>query len=139
VSQDLAFTVCTSLATAGWLALLAAPRRPLVLALTGLVLPAVLAVAYVTALALSLQQRVAGSGFGSLDAVALLFQNRWALLAGWIHYLAFDLFVGTWIVRDAMDRRARRAVLLPILLVTFLFGTAGLLVYLSLRQRVTGA
>ena len=42
-----------------------------------------------------------GGGFGSLDAVSRLFQNPYLLLAGWIHYLAFDLKVGCWEWRDA--------------------------------------
>ncbi len=43
----------------------------------------------------------AKGGFGSLAEVALLFSNPHILLAGWIHYLAFDLFIGGWEVRDA--------------------------------------
>jgi hypothetical protein len=48
-------------------------------------------------------------GFSSLAAVAELFSNQWLLLAGWVHYLAFDLFVGTWETRDAVDREPGRA------------------------------
>ena len=42
-----------------------------------------------------------GGGFGSLQQVSKLFENRYILLAGWIHYLAFDLFTGCWMVRDS--------------------------------------
>jgi Domain of unknown function (DUF4281) len=137
MNQDLIFKACTLLATAGWLGLIFLPRRPRVRTFTGIVIPAVIGVLYVGAFALSLRDAVAGGGFGSLDAVALLFQNRWALLAGWIHYLAFDLFVGTWIVRDATERRVLHPLLVPLLVLTFLLGPAGLLGYLLLRRALT--
>ena len=81
--------------------------------------------------------RFAGSagGFASLAAVATLFSNPWLLLAGWTHYLAFDLFVGSWEVRDARERGIPHLCVLPCLALTFLFGPAGWLLYLALRAR----
>jgi len=55
------------------------------------------------------------------------------LLAGWVHYLAFDLFVGSWEARDALSHRIPHLAVIPCLLLTFLFGPAGLLLYLLLR------
>jgi hypothetical protein len=72
-------------------------------------------------------------GFSSLEAVGQLFTRPWMLLAGWLHYLAFDLFVGSWMVRDAKERGIRHVLILPLLLLTFLFGPAGWLGYLGLR------
>ena len=46
----------------------------------------------------------AEGGFSSLAAVSTLFADPWVLLAGWTHYLAFDLFIGGWEVRDARQR-----------------------------------
>src|SRR6186997_1209375 len=43
-------------------------------------------------------------GFSSLSAVSMLFSDRWVLLAGWLHYLAFDLLVGRWETQDAAKR-----------------------------------
>ena len=65
--------------------------------------------------------------------VAKLFSNRWLLLAGWIHYLAFDLFIGAWEVRDAQDLGISHFIVIPCLLLTFLFGPAGLLLYFVIR------
>ena len=45
-------------------------------------------------------------GFGSLAEVRQLFERPGLLAAGWLHYLAFDLFVGTWIARDAAQARS---------------------------------
>src|SRR6266566_35749 len=63
----------------------------------------------------------------------LLFSNRWLVLAGWIHYLAFDLFVGSWEVRDARERGIPHLAVVPCLLLTFMFGPAGWLAYSGVR------
>ncbi len=72
-------------------------------------------------------------GFGSLAEVSLLFRSERALLAGWIHYLAFDLFIGSWEVRDSARVGLRHLLVVPCLVLTFLFGPAGLLLYFALR------
>ncbi|HEU6452531.1 MAG TPA: ABA4-like family protein, partial [Gemmatimonadaceae bacterium] len=64
------------------------------------------------------------------------FENPWALLAGWVHYLAFDLFVGGWEVRDAQRRGIPHLLVVPALVLTFLFGPGGLLLYLAIRSLV---
>jgi hypothetical protein len=56
-------------------------------------------------------------------------------VVGWIHYLAFDLFVGLWIARDADAKNFSRLLQAPILLATFLAGPLGLLVWLAVRER----
>jgi hypothetical protein len=63
-------------------------------------------------------------GFSTLPDVATLFSNPWALLAGWIHYLAFDLLIGTWETRDAREHGVPPLWLVPCLVLTFLFGPA---------------
>ena len=68
-------------------------------------------------------------GFSTLAGVALLFSNPWLLLAGWMHYLAFDLLVGSWEVRDARERGIPHLLVVPCLLLTFMFGPAGWLLY----------
>ena len=55
------------------------------------------------------------------------------LLAGWVHYLAFDLFIGAWETRDAAARGVPHAWVVPCLLMTFLLGPIGLLAYLAIR------
>ena len=54
-------------------------------------------------------------------------------LAGWVHYLAFDLLVGAWEARTARREALPHPVLLPCLALTFLFGPLGLLLFLSVR------
>ena len=75
-------------------------------------------------------------GFGSLAEVRALFESPWLLLAGWIHYLAFDLFVGAWEVRDAQRLGLHHLLVVPCLALTLMFGPVGLLLYLVLRAVV---
>lgn len=85
-------------ATAGWTVLVLAPRRwPALNAVPALVIPAGLSALYA---ALVLRHFAgAGGGFGTLADVAELLSGSWMLLAGWVHYLAFDLMVGAWSAR----------------------------------------
>jgi hypothetical protein len=131
MTQERVFSIANLIALAGWVALAVLPGRRWANVLAGRVLPAALAVSYVVLLALNWGK--SDGGFSSLAAVAQLFENRWLLLAGWVHYLAFDLFVGSWIARDARRYGIRHVFVVPCLALTFLFGPAGLLTYLALR------
>jgi hypothetical protein len=69
----------------------------------------------------------------TLDGVMAIFDRPQVVVAAWIHYLVFDLFVGAWEVRDARRRGIRHALVVPCLLLTFVFGPLGLSAYLLLR------
>jgi hypothetical protein len=75
----------------------------------------------------------AEGGFDTLANVMLLFDNPAIALAGWLHYLAFDLFVGAWITRTARAEGIAHLFILPCLALTFLFGPAGYLAFTGLR------
>jgi ABA DEFICIENT 4-like len=126
------FKLCNLAAMAGWLMLVFAGRaRWAARLVTGMLIPALLAVVYVAVLGLHWGE--SKGGFGTLEAVTLLFTNRWLVLGGWVHYLAFDLFIGSWEVRDSARLGISHLLVIPCLLLTFLFGPAGLLCYLVLR------
>lgn len=130
--NDVLFTTANTLALAGWAALLAFPRRRLVTWwISGLGIPGLLSALYVALLAIHAPG--AEGGFSSLAAVAALFATPGVLLAGWVHYLAFDLFLGAWMARRAAAERLPLWALLPALPLTFLAGPAGLLLFLLLR------
>jgi hypothetical protein len=76
-------------------------------------------------------------GFDSLANVMLLFTSERAVLAGWVHYLAFDLFVGLWITLDAQKISLKRGILIPVQLLTFMFGPIGLVLYMIIRRLKT--
>ena len=86
---------------------------PAVVAGVGGTASALLATVYVAIIATKSGEGT--GGFSSLQDVSALFGNPWLLLAGWTHYLAFDLLVGAWEVRDARDRRIRHLLVLPLL------------------------
>jgi Domain of unknown function (DUF4281) len=71
----------------------------------------------------------AEGGFDSLSNVKLLFTSDWAALAGWIHYLAFDLLVGCWIAKKLEEQSLPRWPLILLLPLTFMFGPMGLVGY----------
>ena len=75
----------------------------------------------------------AEGSFTSLAGVAQLFANPKVVLAGWIHYLVFDLFVGCWEVRDSRRLGIPHLLIFPALILTFLLGPIGLLTYLCIR------
>jgi hypothetical protein len=69
----------------------------------------------------------AEGGFDTLANVQKLFTSPWAALAGWVHYLAFDLLVGTWIARETSRLVLPRWPMIVLLPLTFMFGPAGYL------------
>lgn len=74
--------------------------------------------------------------FTSLAGVMALFDSPGGATIGWIHYLAFDLFVGIWISRNADAHKISRWLQVPILFFTLMAGPIGLLLYLGLRKFV---
>jgi hypothetical protein len=132
MNADTIFSLSGMLALVGWLSLLASPFMPrLADRIAGLAVPALLAIAY-SGLVLAFWSSAKG-GFDSLDNVAALFQTRELLLAGWIHYLAFDLVTGAWIVRTARQAAIPFWLTVPCLVLTFLFGPAGFLAFVAIR------
>ena len=130
------FQMTGPLALMGWLALVLSPLAPrLADRLAGLAIPALFAVLY-TALILAHWADAPG-GFDSLANVMALFTDPPVALAGWVHYLAFDLFVGAWITRTARAEGIPHLLILPCLALTFLFGPAGFLAFLILRAGFT--
>lgn len=140
-SPDLVFSTANTAALPCWLALLLTlfvpALRSWVWPITGLFVPALLGTAYVL-LARQGFAESPGGGFGSIGEVRTLFAGDAALVAGWLHYLAFDLFVGTWTARTGLRERIHPLLLLPCLPLTFLFGPAGLLLFLCIRLAALG-
>lgn len=126
------FSIVNAVALASWLVLVFWPRGTWARrTIAGFVVPALLAFVY-TAL-IATQWAHSQGGFSSLSGVAQLFSNPWLLLAGWVHYLCFDLLIGCWEVTDARDRGVPHLAVVPCLALTFMFGPAGWLAYNGVR------
>ena len=114
-----------------WLLLLIAPRWRWSQLLATFVAPLLIAAVYI--LLLTSHRLPPGSGFNSLSQVSILFRSPFALLAGWTHYTAFDLFTGAWQARDAKRVGISQWLVAPCLILTLVFGPAGLALYLLLK------
>lgn len=132
MSPEKLFSICSMLVLSGWLLLVFVPRwKWSARVIAGVLVPLLLALLYLY-LVVTNFGRTEG-GFGSLAEVSKLFQNQSVLLAGWIHYLAFDLFIGSWEVRDSERLGIHHLLVVPCLVLTFLLGPIGLLLYFVLR------
>jgi hypothetical protein len=132
MSPDQVFSIVSTIAIVPWLLLVFLPRARWARVVTRVVAPLFFAVVYVAIVTLNLG-RTPGD-FQTLAGVATLFSHPWPLLAGWVHYLAFDLLVGDWEVRDSRKHGIPHLLVVPCLILTFLLGPAGWLLYQGLRS-----
>ncbi len=130
MNPDALFQIASTMALAGWLALAAFPLLPRLATAVALALPLALSLLY-AGLVLTFWAGAEG-GYGTLPQVMQLFDQREIALAGWVHYLAFDMLVGLWIARTARARGIPHLLVLPCLALTFLFGPSGFLTFVIL-------
>ena len=72
----------------------------------------------------------------TLPGLAQVLGGEGAALVAWVHFLAFDLFVGRWEFLDGLERGYHPLMMAPVLWATLLVGPLGLLLYLVLRTAV---
>ncbi len=131
---ELLFSIAGMIAMLGWLLLLASPKLPdLSDKIGGKLIPAILSLGYVLLVLIPSATQSSG-GFGTLAEVMQLFTAEQSALAGWVHFLAFDLFIGGWICATARKDGISFWFVLPCLPLTFMLGPAGLLLFLVIRQ-----
>lgn len=141
------FSLTNLVALLGWLALLLLPRRPLTHSFVLYACVALLSLTYLALMIAVVGQLVdpgaasaaASAPFDyrdySIGGIRKLFGTDAGVVIGWTHYLAFDLFVGLWISRDADNKGFSRLAQAPFLLLTYLAGPVGLLLWLAIRER----
>jgi len=130
VTAENVFLIANSFALCGWLVLIFAvllQQNWLRDRVAGFWWPIILSVAY--ALLIVLFFGKAEGGFDTLANVKKLFTSDWAAVAGWVHYLAFDLFIGSWIAKEIADKGITRLWLAIILPATFMLGPVGLVLF----------
>jgi hypothetical protein len=145
MSWNALFGLTNLVAVVGWAALLFLPRRPLTQSFILYAGVGLLCLTYAAMLLALLSgqvdpRQVAGTDAYdpsdySIEGLRRLFMSDGGLVTGWTHYLAFDLFVGLWISRDADAKGFSRLIQAPILLLTFLAGPLGLCLWLAIRER----
>ena len=137
-----AFGIVNMIALVAWTALILLPRWPALLAACLYAGVGLLCLVYAVGLVGIVSggfdpvgPSEAGASFSTIEGVRGIFASDGGVTVGWTHYLAFDLFVGIWIARDADAKGFSRILQAPILLATFLAGPLGLLVWLAVRER----
>ncbi len=131
MSPSTLFSFASTVAFLGWLGLIFLPkpwRYRFPIALCSPALALLYAVLIFPAL-----QGMDPMAFSTLEGVMSLQGNELAALVGWVHYLAFDLIVGWVITNDADQQGLNRWLMIPALLLTFMLGPVGWLVYLFIR------
>jgi hypothetical protein len=139
------FSVTNLIVVVAWAILAFLPRKPLAMTAVLYLGVGLLCLCYAIMFAVLLggavdPAQVAGSkpyvaSDYSIEGLRRLFMSDAGLVIGWTHYLAFDLFTGLWIARDADNKEFSRLVQLPFLLATFMAGPIGLLSWLIVRER----
>lgn len=132
------FGAANLLALIAWGVLILLPRHPIALACVLYLGVGLLCLVYTVALGAVLSGVVpaggGGADFTTIEGVRAIFASDAGVTIGWVHYLAFDLFAGLWIARDADAKFVSRFIQAPILLLTFIPGPAGLLLWLIIRE-----
>ncbi len=139
MTADALFSAFNLLALTGWLILAAGvflKRSFLRDTISGHWIPVLLSAAYAALILLFFAS--APGGFGSLADVQRLFTAPWAALAGWVHYLAFDLWMGSRIARESEALGLPRWPLIALLPLTFLFGPMGYLAFEAIKAFTKG-
>lgn len=133
MTPDTIFQVCNTIAMIGWLLLIIA--SPFSAGIDKFLIGVI-----ITLFCLVYSWLVISSftpadlkSFGSLDGVMGLFQDKTVVTAGWVHYLAFDLLTGIWIKKNSLKYGINHWIVIPCLVLTFMLGPIGLLVYLLVR------
>ena len=137
------FGFTNALALAGWAMLALLPRGPRLMSVILYGCVAVLCLIYAVLFVLLMGKfvdpglAVGASGQGDFQSIAGirgLFASDAGIVVGWTHYLAFDLFVGLWIAKDADNKGFSRLVQFPFLFATLMAGPVGLFAWLVTRE-----
>ncbi|RNC86252.1 MAG: DUF4281 domain-containing protein [Winogradskyella sp.] len=96
------------------------------------VIPLLLSLSYIVYM-LSYIQAGGGLDFGNLSSVMDVFTKENAVMAGWVHYLAFDLLIGMWMLNQNQKLGIHQLIMVPCLIGTFMLGPVGFLLFMTIR------
>ncbi|MCA6078844.1 ABA4-like family protein [Fulvivirga sedimenti] len=132
MSSDTIFSIVNAWVLPGWLLIALAPswRYTSRLVFYLAIIPLTVTYAY---LLISGLDNMSADAFSTLDSVVALFSSPEAVLTGWVHYLAFDLFTGLMIAKDARKLKINQWIVIIPLFFTLMFGPFGLLLYAIIR------
>ncbi len=129
------FSISSLLVMPFWALMILAPRWSWTKRIIGspfISLPAALLYAVlVVPNALSLLPSLANP---NLAGIQTLLGSPQGATIGWIHFLAFDLFVGRWAYLESLERGINAFVMAFVLALILMFGPLGFAVYLGVRS-----
>lgn len=128
------FNASNAISLVAWALLILGPRSPRMAAIILYFGAGLLCLLY-SVFFLSQLETVFSGDFTGIEGIRALFQSDGGVVLGWTHYLAFDLFIGQWIAKDADHKRFSRITQAPVLLLTLFAGPIGLLVWMIVRER----
>lgn len=133
MTPDTAFQLANGAAPIAWIVMMAAPNSRLArrFVLSGACV-ALLASAY--AVVILTHFKIVEADFTTLEGVTALLRDPWAMTAGWIHYLAFDLLAGVLVTRKGLAMGIPRLWLLPCQLGCFMLGPVGILLFIAIAK-----
>lgn len=127
------FSIANLMAMPMWLLMIILPKWKITRYLIDYkVIPLLLALLYVIYIFLAFKIS-GGMDFGNLSSVMALFTEENAVLAGWVHYLAFDLLVGMWMLDQNKQLGIHQLLMVPCLFGTFMLGPVGFLLFMIIR------
>jgi len=128
------FSICNMIVMPMWLLMIIAPNwKPTKFLMDYKVIPIILSVVYAIYIGISISSG-GGMDFGSLESVKQLFTKDNAVLAGWVHYLAFDLLIGMWMIKLNEKVGLHQLLMAPCLLGTFMMGPVGFLLFWIIKS-----
>ncbi len=132
MSLNTIYMLVNAIALVGWASLFASAFfKVSVSCIAARIIPAALAICYSAMMLSALPFK--GGDFSSLSGLTSLFAQPQIALVGWVHYLAFDLFIGAWELQTAKRQHLPNVVVVPSMILTMVLGPLGLLVFFCLR------
>ena len=136
MKADFVFSIASMLVLPQWILMIFLPKwKGTKWLIQHPIIPGILAIIYVIFLAST--TGIEGGGFGSLQEVKALFTVDNAVLAGWVHYLAFDLLIGSWVLTNGQQNKLPHLALIPCMFFCFMAGLVGWGLYMILRTFLT--
>ena len=133
MTTELLYQICTIGVLPAWLLLIVAPKWKFTqLFVHSFFIPMLLGIFYIGLQATDEGGNTEANAL-TLDGARQLFASPKGFLAGWVHYIIFDLFVGAWVVRDAFKEKINHLIVIPCLLIMIALGPVGLLLYSFVR------
>lgn len=131
------FSIANTMALPMWLLMIILPKWKVTRFLIDYkIIPLLLAVVYAIYIVMAMLDGPA-MDFGSLESVMTLFTSEEAVLAGWVHYLVFDLLVGMWMLDQNKGLKLHPIIMAPCLILTFMLGPVGFLLFMGIRATKT--